>query len=102
MALTAIPGGKVRVTVKKSITNDQAFKTIERLFMSDKVAAAPLVARSANFVSIPKRRGGRIWTKRPNKIHMLLNEGETATIKATPQHIRDLASVAKFVDVVTV
>ena len=102
MALQAIPGGKVRVTVKKSITNQQAFKTLERLFMSDKVAAAPLVARSANFKALPKRRGGTIWTKRPNKIHLELNEGATATIKATPQHVRDLASVASFVDVATV
>ena len=101
MALEATPGGKVRVTITKNITREAAFKTLERLFMSDKVAAAPLVARSANFKAQPKRRGGRIWTKRPNKIHLGLENGATATIKATPQHVRDLASVAEFVDVAT-
>ena len=101
MALEAIPGGKVRVTIKKNITREAAFKTLERLFMSDKAAAAPLVARSANFKALPKRRGGTIWTKRPNKIHLGLETGAAATIKATPQHVRDLASVEEFVDVVT-
>lgn len=101
MALQAIPGGKVRVTIKKKITREAAFKTLERLFMGDKVAAGPIRARSKNFKAIPKRRGGRIWTKRPNKLHMTLNLGEAATIKATPQHVRDLASVEEFIDVVT-
>ncbi|HEX8322900.1 MAG TPA: hypothetical protein VF595_03210 [Tepidisphaeraceae bacterium] len=102
MALQAIPGGKVRVTIKKKITRDAAYKTLERLFMGDKVAAGPILARSANFKAKPKRRGGRIWTKRPNKLHMTFELGTAATIKATPQHVRDLASVADFVDVATV
>jgi hypothetical protein len=99
MALAAIPGGKVRVTIKKSLTRAQAVKTLERLFMGDKVASGPIKAREANFKDKPKRRGGRIWTKRANKLHMDLKTGTTATIRATPQHIRDLASVAEFVDV---
>ncbi len=74
-------------------------KTIERLFMKDKGVAAPLDAQSANFKALPKRRGGCIWTKRPNKVHPGLNRGEAATIVATPQAIRDLNSVADFVQV---
>lgn len=99
MALTAIPGGKVRVTIKKQITRDAAAKTIERLFMTDKVAAKPVLDRAKNHEDKPKRRGGRIWTKYANKVHLGLDKGVSATIKATPQHVKDLASVAEFVDV---
>ena len=44
--------------------------------------------RSRNFKELPKRRGGQIWTKRPNKLHPALARGDAATIKATPQSIR--------------
>ena len=48
---------------------------------------------------IPKRRGGCIWTKRVNKVHPPLNHGDIATIKSTPQTIKDLNSVSTFVQV---
>jgi len=99
MAIEAKPGQLVRVTIKKTITRDSARKTLERLFLKDKQAAAPLVARSRNFYEKPKRRGGVIWTKRPNKVHLGLKTGEAATIKATAANLRDLNSVAAFVDV---
>ena len=89
----------VRVTVSRTITRDSARKTIERLFMKDKVFAAPIVARSKNFKDIPKRRGGTIWTKRANKVHPGLDKGSSATIQATAQHLRDLESVTSFVTV---
>jgi hypothetical protein len=87
------------VTVKKSITRAGAKKTLERLFMKDKAIAKPIADRSANFKELPKRRGGQIWTKRPNKIHPDIKSGTSATILATPQAIKDLNSVADFVDV---
>ncbi|MBC7784427.1 MAG: hypothetical protein H7144_11365 [Burkholderiales bacterium] len=99
MALAAIPGGKFKVTIIKSLTRDAAVKTLERLFMGDTVTAGPIVQRSANFKAKPKRRGGRIWTKRPNKLHLDLVTGTSATIRATPQHVRDLGSVAEFIEV---
>jgi hypothetical protein len=99
MALAAIPGGTVRVTITKSITRANAQKTLERLFMSDKVVAGPVALRESNFVDKPKRRGGRIWTKYANKVHLDLVKGASATIKATPQHVRDLRSVEEFVEV---
>ena len=86
-------------TISKTIGRHAARKTIERLFIKDKAAVAPLNARSRNFVAIPKRRGGRIWTKRPNKIHLPLNKGDAATVKITPQTIKDLASVEEFVSI---
>jgi hypothetical protein len=99
MATAIKPGGNVRVTIQKTITRDAARKTLERLFMKDKAVAAPIEERSANFKELPKRRGGCIWTKRPNKVHLNLTRGISATIKATPQHLQDLKSVQDFVEV---
>lgn len=99
MAIDIKPGQTVRVTISKSINREGARKTIERLFLKDKAVAAPLDARSKNFIELPKRRGGCIWTKRPNKIHPGLTRGTAATITATPQAIRDLNSVEAFVQV---
>jgi hypothetical protein len=99
MAVETKPGGSVRVTISKTINREAARMTLERLFMMDKSVAKPLQVRAKNFKELPKRRGGQIWTKRPNKVHPDLVKGDAATIKATPQHIRDLASVADFVHV---
>jgi hypothetical protein len=99
MAKEFKPGTDIRVTIKKSISRAAAKKTIERLFMKDKAVRAPLDRRSANFKEQPKRRGGQIWTKLPNKIHPTLERGAAATIKVTPQALKDLGSVADFVEV---
>jgi hypothetical protein len=99
MAIAAKPGQSVRVTVKKHIDRESARKTLERLFMGDKAVRGPVEARSRNFKEQPKRRGGCIWTKRPNKLHLPLSQGATATIKATPQSLKDLNSVEAFIEV---
>ncbi|HEX4793835.1 MAG TPA: hypothetical protein VH370_08595 [Humisphaera sp.] len=99
MALDIKPGQTVRVTISKIITRASARKTIERLFMTDRSVCEPLDARSKNFIPLPKRRGGCIWTKRPNKVHPTLERGHSATIKLTPQATRDLQSVESFVEV---
>jgi hypothetical protein len=93
------PGQTIRVTITKAIKREGARKTIERLFMKDKTIARPIESRSANFKELPKRRGGQIWTKRPNKVHPDLKSGVSAPIKATPQALRDLNSVAEFVEI---
>jgi hypothetical protein len=99
MAIELKPGQKIKVTISKSITQAAARKTVERLFMKDKAIVKPLKARSRNFIELPKRRGGQIWTKRVNKIHTSLDRGAKASIVATPQAIKDLHSVARFVTV---
>jgi hypothetical protein len=99
MALDFKPGQKVRVTVQKLINREGARKTLERLFFSDKAVAAPIERRSRNFKELPKRRGGVIWTKRPNKLHLPLNRGDSATIVASAQSLKDLASVSSFVEI---
>lgn len=99
MATNVKPGGKLKVTISKTINREGARMTLERLFMMDKSIRRPIEVRSRNFKELPKRRGGQIWTKRPNKVHPGLDKGTVATIRATPQHVRDLASVAEFVEV---
>src|SRR5688572_17031192 len=69
MSLKSKPGSNFQVTISKAVTRAAALTTLERLSMRDKVFAEPLEARAANFKARPKRRGGRIWTKWPNKIH---------------------------------
>jgi hypothetical protein len=96
---TVKPGTPLRVTISKTPNRTGAKKTLERLFMTDKAVSRPIAARSRNFKELPKRRGGVIWTKRPNKVHPDLLKGKSATIRATPQHLRDLASVEDFVQV---
>ncbi len=99
MAVETKPGKTLKVTITKTINREGARKTIERLFMQDKAIHRPIEIRSANFKELPKRRGGQIWTKRPNKVHPTLVIGVAATIKSTPQTLRDLESVKTFVSV---
>jgi hypothetical protein len=102
MALTAKPGSKFEVTITKIITRDAAWTTLERLFMRDKAIRGPIEQRAANHKPKPKRRGGRIWTKWPNKVHPTLVKGRVAHIPATAQYAKDLESVSDFVEVKTV
>ena len=99
MAIDLKPGKTVRVTINKNITRASARKTLERLFLTDKEVKKPIQRRSRNFIELPKRRGGQIWTKRPNKVHPTLDKGAAATIKTTPQLIKDLRSVEDFIQV---
>lgn len=99
MAIDLKPGKTVTVKIKKLVTRESARKTLERLFMKDKSIAKPLDERADNFIPLPKRRGGCIWTKRPNKIHPSLDRGAQATVKTTPQSIRDLKSVEDFIEI---
>ncbi len=99
MALDLKPGQTIRVKIAKTIRREAARKTLERLFMQDKAVSGPLEVRSKNFKEIPKRRGGVIWTKRPNKLHPELKVGTEATIKTTPQSVKDLRSVEEFITV---
>lgn len=99
MAIEQKPGQTVRVTVTKNINRASARKTLERLFAKDKAISKPLALRSRNFIPLPKRRGGCIWTKYPNKLHVVLEQGVAANVKLTAQSIKDLGSVESFVQI---
>lgn len=93
------PGKTFAVTIKRTPTRESARKTLERLFMSDGEFRAPIDARAARHADRPKRRGGRIYTKYAAKVHPNLVIGTSAKVKATPQHVKDLQSVAPFIEV---
>lgn len=93
------PGQLIKVTIAKPIRRENARKTIERLFLKDQAVAGPIEARAVNFAAKPKRRGGRIWTKYPTKVHPTLNQGLVATLKVTDQVAKDLNSVAELVEI---
>jgi len=99
MAIEAKSGQTIKITISRTITRDAARKTIQRLFCLDKAITKPIHLRSRNFIPLPKRRGGCIWTKRVNKVHPDLSTGQAATFIATPQLLRDLASVEGFLQV---
>src|SRR5258708_4124771 len=99
MAIDAKPGQTVRVTISKNIRRASARKTIERLFMKDKAISGPIATRSKNFITLPKRRGGQIWVKWPNKVHPTLAQGVAADVKVTAQSLKDLQSVEDFITV---
>jgi hypothetical protein len=99
MAIEAKTGQTVQVKISKALPRAAARKTLERLFMKDKTVHGPLDARSANFIPLPKRRGGCIWTKRVNKLHPELNTGDSATVLVTAQVLRDLNSVSDLIEV---
>jgi hypothetical protein len=100
MATELKTGKSVKVTISKTVSRASARKTLERLFMGDKSVYEPIDLRSRNFKELPKRRGGCIWTKRPNKVHPDLVPGASATVKTTPESIRALKSVDTFVKIV--
>ncbi len=102
MTIEFKPGQQLRVTISKTITRESALKTVARLFLKDKAISGPIDERSSNFEEKPKRRGGCIWTKRPNKVHPKLDKGVSATFLATAQTMKDLKSVEAFVSVLTV
>jgi hypothetical protein len=99
MPIDLKPGKTVKITISKSVNRAAARKTLERLFMRDKTIRRPIEIRSRNFKELPKRRGGQIWTKRPNKVHPEIVRGSSASVRTTPQSIKDLRSVEDFITV---
>ena len=99
MAIDLTPGQTVRVKISKHIRRESAKRTLERLFLQDKAVSDPIAARERNFKARPKRRGGRIYTKHATKVHPELTAGQEATLTLTPQSIKDLGSVASYIDV---
>lgn len=101
---TIAPGNKIAVTIVKTPTNVAARKTLVRVLSRDagvkKTNARLYATRKANErVTV---RGGRLrlWEGRVVKQHPVKgNIGETGTFTATLDVLKDLASVARFVEV---
>ncbi len=101
---TIAPGNKIAVTIVKTPTNVAARKTLVRVLSRDagvkKTNARLYATRKANErVTV---RGGRLrlWEGRVVTQHPVKgNIGETGTFTATLDVLKDLASVARFVEV---
>jgi len=96
------PGSKVQVKVTKKPTSASAAKTIVRLLSKDRTVKAHnerlRKARKEHFSQ--NRRGGRFWDVNVVKQHPVDGSiGESGTITATIDVLRDLKSVSKFVEV---
>lgn len=95
-------GAKVRVTVTKQPTNAAAAKTIVRLLSKDpavkKDNARLRAIRRRDYK--PDRRGGRLYGGRVVKQHPVrARAGESGVVVATDDVVRDLCSVARFIEV---
>lgn len=103
MALDTIkPGSTVTVKVTKTPTNAAGVKTLQRVLAKDPVQQKDVrrLRRIREQETQIHQRGGRQWHVRipkPTKIHG--RAGESGTVKATLDVLRDLRSIEKFVDV---
>ncbi|MEM7576339.1 MAG: hypothetical protein AAF328_02590 [Planctomycetota bacterium] len=98
------PGKPVTFTVTAAPTNAAATKTLVRLLSKDPATAKRNGKIKKSRLSNPtfSPRGGRwrLWEHRQPKQHVVHGQpGESATIVAGVQELRDLASVERFVDI---
>lgn len=96
------PGSKVNVKVVKHPTSQSARKTLVRLLSKDAEhkAEQKLMAKTRAKHYSPRRRGGRLYGGQMRKIMRVHGEmGESGTIVATMDVLRDLISVSRFVEV---
>ena len=92
------PGKQVTVTVTREVTRPAAQKTLARIFLKDFK-----IFKSRNHepkVVMKHIRAGRVWSHRNRgSAAVCPKKGESATVQATVDTIRDINSVAAFVDV---
>ena len=96
------PGSTVTFKIVKQPTNTAARKTLVRLLSKDaKVKAENDRHRSIREKQyVPTQRGGRQWGGYFVKQHPVKGTpGESGTVLATVDVIRDLASVGRFVEI---
>jgi len=99
---TITPGSKVKLTVTRTPNRQAAAKTLVRLLSKDadhKHEDRLMSKLRAKHYS-PQRRGGRLYGGHMQKLRRLKGEqGESGTIVASPDVLRDLASVQRFIEV---
>ena len=102
MATQIKPGSKVVVKVVKAPTNQGAKKTLVRLLSKDPAAQREMKRQAAIRKRLynPQPRGGRTYGGHVVKQQPVHGElGESGTIVASLDVLRDLASVDRFVEV---
>lgn len=92
------PGARIKVTVKSAVKTSRAGKTLARIFMRDGEVRKKGLVRPKQVIQ--STRAGRLWNHRPTGSNQLPpNVGDSASIIATVDIIRDLHSVEPFIDV---
>jgi hypothetical protein len=103
MSLDITPGSAVQVKVTRNPTNEQAAKTLSRVFLRDpdNRKAARRRKRILFQQLRPKTRGGRIWVHHNHAPRMFQPQsGDACSIQCvTTVDLNDLASVSRFVEV---
>jgi len=107
MALDSVqPGDTITVKVTQPVTNRAASKTITRLLAKDAEVKTELKRRAAVRAKgyNPQPRGGRLYGGHVRIGHAPVKgeKGESGKIRATPDVLRDLRSVKRFVEVESV
>ena len=102
MPSTIKPGKTVTVKIVNAPTNAAAIATIKRVLAKDETVKAEHLrqrkVRRKNYN--PTMRGGRLYGGRVVKQHPIKGRiGEQGTILATNDVIRDLNSIARFIEV---
>lgn len=102
MSIDIAPGTTITVKVTKQPTNAAAAKTLVRILSKSEDAKAEdkrlTSLRKKHYT--PGRRGGRWYSGRMPKLRPLKGDvGEQGTILASPDVIRDLGSVERFVEI---
>lgn len=99
---TIDPGSTIHVKIVKQPTNAAAAKTLVRLLSKDAAMKKEVkrLSQTRKTGARASRRGGRNWQIRMVKQHRLKgNIGESGTIAATPDVLRDLENVSRFIQV---
>ncbi|MFQ5424486.1 MAG: hypothetical protein ACE5F9_10960 [Phycisphaerae bacterium] len=93
------PGTTIQITVAKQPTNAAAAKTLVRLFSKDPARRKVLRRTKTMFQRAvrTRQRGGRQWAIRPRRLRPVPPCGESCTIPATPDVLRDLVRLERFV-----
>lgn len=96
------PGSVVKLEITKNPSNQAAAKTLSRLFAKDpanqRASRRRKQIRTKQFD--PRPRGGRLWVVRPSAPRLVQPRvGDSCTLRATIDVLRDLGSVSRFVKV---
>lgn len=97
------PTGTYTFTIIKAPERTAQVKTVKRLMeMQPEIqkGLSSLSKRRAQTDNDPRRRAGRIWIHRKRRTNLVkVAQGETFTLRLSPQILPDLRSVLSFLEV---
>ena len=95
------PGQWVQITVKSQPRSEGGRKTVARLLEKDPKARKERTRLKRSRVREQHRRGGRMWNDNPPAIKVVtVKPGASGRVFASVDVLKDVASVAKYLEVV--